>query len=56
MKRITRVLVVSALAAATLSACTDNGGHDMDNMNSTRTSPGAASCRRTTSYVVGGTA
>ena len=43
MKRITRVLVVSALAAATLSACTDNGGHDMDNMNSTRTSPGAAS-------------
>lgn len=40
MKRITRVLVVSALAAATLSACTDNGGHDMDNMNST--SPGSA--------------
>lgn len=40
MKRITRVLVVSALAAATLSACTDNGGHDMDNMNSTN--PGAA--------------
>ena len=28
MKRITRVLVVSALAAATLSACTDNGAAD----------------------------
>jgi len=40
MKHITRVLVVSALAAATLSACTDNSGHDMNNMN--RTSPGAA--------------
>lgn len=40
MKRITRVLVVSALAAATLSACADDGGHDMDNMNSTN--PGAA--------------
>jgi uncharacterized protein (DUF305 family) len=40
MNRITRVLVVSALAAATLSACTDNGGHDMNNMS--RTSPGTA--------------
>ncbi|KGN29759.1 hypothetical protein N802_11450 [Knoellia sinensis KCTC 19936] len=40
MKRITRVLVVSALAAATLSACTDNGDHDMSTMSST--SPGSA--------------
>jgi len=40
MNRITRVFVVSALAAATLSACTDNGGHDMNTMSST--SPGTA--------------
>lgn len=39
MKHYTRVLVVSALAAATLSACTDDGGHDMNNMS--RTSPGS---------------
>ena len=40
MNRITRVLVVSAFAAATLSACADDGGHDMNNMTST--SRGAA--------------
>lgn len=43
MKRITRVLVVSALAAATLSACTDNGGHDMDNMTSTNSGAATSS-------------
>jgi len=32
MKRFTRVLVVSALATATLSACADDGGHDMNSM------------------------
>ena len=40
MNRTTRVFVVSALAVATLSACTDNDGHDMNNM--TRTNPGTA--------------
>lgn len=39
MNRITRVLVVFALAAATLSACADDGGHDMNTMTSS--SPGA---------------
>lgn len=42
MKRITRVLVVSALGAATLSACTNNGDHDMNTMSSS-TSPGTTS-------------
>lgn len=34
MNRITRVFVVSALAAATLSACSNNDGHDMTTMSS----------------------
>lgn len=41
MNRITRVLVVSALAATTLSACADDGGHDMSSMTSSSSTPSA---------------
>ena len=43
MNRITRVFVVSALAAATLSACADDAGHDMNNMSSTSPSTATSS-------------
>lgn len=48
MNRITRVLVVSALAATTLSACADDGGHDMNDMNPMgNATPAATSPSRT---------